>query len=122
MTHAKKINADKFAQNWIKSWNAHDLNDILSHYDDNVEYLSVFVAKLENNDSGMLHGKKQVKNYFKKGLESYPDLHFELENIFVGITSITLQYKSVNNLLAAEVFELNEKGLVKRVQCHYKAL
>ena len=42
--------------------------------------------------------------------------------MFVGIASITIQYESVNNLLAAEVFELNEQGQATRVQCHYKQL
>jgi hypothetical protein len=111
---------NKFANDWIKSWNSHDLDRVMSHYDDDVEYFSAFVAKLTGDESGRQCGKENVRNYLKKGLEAYPDLHFELENVFVGITSITLQYRSVNNPLAAEVFELNKKGLATRVQCHYK--
>lgn len=112
--------AHSFANNWIKSWNAHDLEQVMSHYDDNVEYFSEFLLKLTDNKSGFLRGKESVKKYLAKGLEVYPDLHFKLINIYVGVASVTLHYESVNNLIAVEVFEINEKGLVSRVQCHYQ--
>jgi hypothetical protein len=113
-----KEKANLFAKDWINSWNSHDLDRVMSHYDD-VEYFSMFLAKLTENKSGFLKGKKNVQEYLSKGLQSYPDLKFKLENIFLGISSVTLQYISVNNLVAAEVFEFNERGLVSRVQCHY---
>jgi len=115
-------NAYKFALDWIDSWNSHDLDRVMSHYDKDVEYFSPFVAKLGSNELGRLSGKENVRNYLQKGLEAYPDLHFILGNVFIGIASIMLQYQSVNNLLAAEVFELNNQGLAVRVQCHYKEL
>jgi hypothetical protein len=111
--------AEKFAIDWIASWNAHDLDRVMSHYDDDVEYYSMFVARLTDNETGRLKGKDKVREYLAKGLAAYPDLEFELLNFFVGVSSITLQYKSVNNLIAAEVFEFNRDGLAKRVQCHY---
>jgi hypothetical protein len=111
--------AHEFANEWVAAWNAHDIDRVMSHYDDNVEYFSAFVVKLTGNHSGMIQGKELVKEYLSKGLEAYPDLNFKLQRIFIGVASITIQYKSVNNLLAAEVFELNDKGLAIRVQCHY---
>ncbi|MBC7124495.1 MAG: hypothetical protein H5T24_02610 [Bacteroidales bacterium] len=30
------MNSTKFAEQWIKSWNSHDLNEILSHYSDDI--------------------------------------------------------------------------------------
>jgi hypothetical protein len=111
--------ANRFAQNWIDSWNSHDLDRIMTHYDEDVEYYSAFVVNLTGIESGKICGKENVRNYLKKGLNAYPDLYFELKNVFLGVSSIILQYKSVNNLLAAEVFELNKDGLAQRVQCHY---
>ncbi len=111
--------AIKFAQDWISAWNDHELDRILSHYDENIEYSSVFIANLTENKKGMLQGKKSVKEYLAKGLEKYPDLHFELINIYTGIGSIVINYRSVNNLLAAEEFEFNDRDLVSRVKCHY---
>jgi hypothetical protein len=111
--------AHEFANEWVAAWNAHDIDRVMSNYDDNLKYFSAFMTKITGNKSGMIQGKELVKEYLSIGLESYPDLNFELQRVFIGVASITIQYKSANNLLAAEVFELNDKGLAIRVQCHY---
>jgi len=111
--------ARDFASHWIKAWNDHNIDAIISHYADDVEYFSVFLTRLSDNPSGTLRGKVNVKEYLARGLAAYPDLNFELIEVFWGVKSVVLRYKSVNNLIAAEVFEFNDTGLVKRVQCHY---
>lgn len=111
--------AKAFAAHWIKSWNDHDIASIISHYSDDVEYFSAFLTRLADNPAGTLRGKDALKDYLRKGLTAYPDLHFVLVNVFWGVRSAVLHYQSVNNLVAAEVFEFNENGLISRVQCHY---
>jgi hypothetical protein len=87
----------------------------MSHYADDVEYFSMFVAKLTGDDTGRINGKRGVREYLAKGLAAYPNLNFKFINCFVGVASITLQYESVNNLIAAEVFELNT--LLSHIVC-----
>ncbi|XOV81015.1 MAG: nuclear transport factor 2 family protein [Aestuariibacter sp.] len=111
--------AQAFANNWIAAWNTHDLTQIISHYDEDVEYHSMFVKKLINDSTGAVKGKNNLKYYLARGLLAYPNLKFQLLNVFTGISSIVLQYQSVNNLVAAETFEFNQQGLIRRVQCHY---
>lgn len=111
--------AKEFAEHWIQAWNSHDIESIVSHYAENVEYFSPFLTRLANNPQGTLHGKWALKEYLAKGLAAYPDLNFVLKNVFFGVRSIVIQYQSVNNLNASEVFEFDENGLVNRVQCHY---
>ena len=118
LTHEQ---AQTFAQNWLDSWNSHNLNKIIAHYENNIEYYSIFSEKLLGTSGGIIHGKEQLKDYFKIGLQAYPHLHFQLIQVFTGINSITLLYQSVNNLKAAEVFEFNQEGLIRRVLCHYAA-
>ena len=110
--------ARDFTNDWIESWNSHDIDRIMSHYDNNVEYFSTFISKLTDNKTGMLQGKSKVKEFLSRGLEAYPDLCFKLLNVFIGVRSIVIHYQTVNDLIAAEVFELNDKGLAVRVQCH----
>ncbi len=107
------------AQEWIQSWNSHDLDSIMSHYSDDVEFTSPFVIKLMGEQSGTIYGKDRLREYFEKGLNSYPDLKFELIRILSGVNSITLYYKSVKNMLAAEVMILNKEGKISRVIAHY---
>lgn len=115
------VNAQEFAKKWINDWNSHDLNAILSHYAEDVQFTSPFIVRLMNEPTGTVQGKDKLKTYFEKGLPAYPDLKFELAEVLEGVSSVTLYYKSVKGLMCAEVMFLNEKGLVERVVAHYNA-
>ena len=69
-----KAFADHFAKEWIESWNAHDLDRILSHYTDDFEMSSPVIAQLMNEPSGTLHGKAAIRVYWAKALALRPDL------------------------------------------------
>ena len=98
-----KGRAQELAQDWIDAWNSHDIDRILSHYSDEIVLTSPFIIKLLGDSSGTIQGKAGLKSYFMKGLEAYPDLKFELYQTLIGVNSITLYYKTVNEMLAAEV-------------------
>ncbi len=82
--------AEHFANDWIDSWNSHDLQRILSHYADDFEMSSPVIIQLANEASETLRGKAAVSAYWAKALQLIPDLHFELITILVGVNSITL--------------------------------
>lgn len=111
--------AQLFAQSWIDAWNAHDLDRVMDHYDEKVQYSSIFLRKLTEHASARIQGRENVTSYLAKGLAAYPDLRFQLLHLFIGIDSLVLQYQSVNQLIAAEVFTFNESGKIVQVQCHY---
>jgi ketosteroid isomerase-like protein len=67
--------AAEFAQDWIDAWNSHDLERILTHYDDQVLLVSPIALKLLNGD-GTVRGKAALREYFLRGLEAFPDLRF----------------------------------------------
>jgi hypothetical protein len=111
--------AHRFAAEWIEAWNAHDLDAIAGHYGADVELFSPFVVQLAGEPSGRLRGRDAVRSYFARGLEAYPDLHFELQRVLVGTRSLVLVYRSVGRRMAAEVVELDGDRHVVRVLCHY---
>jgi len=112
--------ADALALEWIEAWNAHDLEAILSHYDDNVIYASPLIASINGDPTGAIHGKDAVRAYMARALVAYPELRFTLRSAFAGVNSLVLYYESVRNLLAAEVFTLGSDGRFVTVQCHYR--
>lgn len=107
------------AKDWIDSWNGHDIEAIMSHYSDDIEFSSPFVIKLMGNEEGSIIGKEALREYFLKGLSAYPELKFELIDILPGVQSVTLYYVSVNNLRAAEVMHINSDGKISKVLAHY---
>jgi hypothetical protein len=53
------------------------------------------------DQSGTLHGKVAVRDYWSAALEQIPDLHFELISVLVGVRSITVCYKGARDRLAS---------------------
>lgn len=113
------ITPHDLAQEWIHAWNSHDLDLILKHYHEDVEFSSPFIARLTHRADGTVRGRKELGEYFARGLAAYPDLHFKLVRVFSGVRSCVLEYQSVNGLQAAEFMELDANGLVRRVSAHY---
>lgn len=111
--------AIRIAGDWIDAWNKHDLGSILSHYSEDIELVSPIVTKLLGDKSGTVVGKEAVGRYFEKGLEAYPDLSFEMIEVFTGVRSFVLYYRRHNGPLGAELMELNEEDKIRRVIAHY---
>jgi hypothetical protein len=104
-----------FGAEWIAAWNAHDLDRILKHYAPEFEFTSPFVSRLLSNNENTLRGLAALTVYFRHALDAYPNLHFVSRRAFVGARSLVVLYHSVSNLLAAEMMEFNDAGLVCRV-------
>lgn len=111
--------ARAFAQDWIDTWNKHDLERILSHYDDEVVLTSPLALKLINGD-GSVRGKSALREYFSRGLHAYPDLRFDLIDVLWGIDTLVLYYTSnFRSSKTAEVMLLNASGKVSHVWANY---
>ncbi len=111
--------AQKFAQEWVEAWNSHDLERVLSHYRDDFEMSSPFIAGFTGESSGTLEGKAQVGAYWQAALQRFPDLHFELLEVFTCVNSISIYYKAVLGKLAIEILFFDEDGQVYKALAHY---
>jgi hypothetical protein len=111
----------KLAEHWIAAWNAHDLDLIMTHYEDEVELTSPVAAQLLGTLEGKVIGKANLKAYFRRGLEAYPELHFILDDVFVGVASVVLLYTNQKGTRTAEFMQLSAFGKVTRVVANYSA-
>ena len=109
------------ANHWAAAWNAHDLDLIMAHYDDAVELTSPAAAQLLKTSDGQVIGKANVREYFRKGLEAFPELHFHLEDVLWGVSSVVLYYTNQRGTHTAEFMELSAAGKVTRVVANYSA-
>jgi predicted ester cyclase len=109
------------ANHWVAAWNAHDLDLIMSHYDDAIELTSPVAAQLLGASDGRVVGKANLRAYFQRGLEAYPNLHFRLEDVLSGINSVVLYYTNQKGTHSGEFMELSAAGKVTRVVAHYSA-
>jgi len=111
----------KLAKEWVAAWNAHDLELILAHYEDDVELTSPVAAQLLGTADGKVVGKANLRAYFQRGLAAYPEMQFRLEDVLWGVNSLVLYYKNQRGTHTAEFMELSAAGKVARVVANYSA-
>jgi len=111
--------ARQFAQHWVEAWNSHDLDVIMSHYAEDVVITSPIAKQLLNLPNGEIKGKAALHSYFKRALEAYPDVRFELKDVLWGITSVVLYYVNHKGTHVGEFMELNASGKVVRMVANY---
>jgi ketosteroid isomerase-like protein len=111
--------ARDFARHWVNAWNSHDLDDVMSHYAADVVLVSPVAARLLNDPTGTVMGKDALRSYFKRGLEAYPDLKFELVDVMWGLSSVVLYYVNQKGTKSGEYMEFDAAGKVVRVVANY---
>ncbi len=109
------------ANHWVAAWNSHHLDSIMMHYEDAIELTSPVAAQLLGTSDGKIVGKTNVRAYFQRGLEAYPELHFHLEDVLWGINSLVLYYTNQKGTRTGEFMELSAEGKVVRVVANYNA-
>lgn len=113
------MNAKHFAEEWIQTWNSHDLDQILAHYSDDFEITTPMIKTVMGIESGTLKGKAAIREYWQTALNKIPDLRFELKEVTESVGSIALYYQSVFGKMAIEVMFFDEQGKINKVIAHY---
>jgi hypothetical protein len=114
-----KDEAWTLADHWVAAWNAHDLDAIMAHYDEDIELTSPVAALLLARRDGRVVGKGDLRAYFQRALDAYPDLRFRLEDVLWGLNSVVLYYQNQKGRRTAEFMELSAGGRVVRVVANY---
>jgi hypothetical protein len=103
--------AEKFAAEWVDAWNTHDLDRLLSHFAEDVVWSSPVVVSFCGDESGTLHGKQAVREYYAAGLDRIPNLRFEVLGVRVGMAVMVINYRNQDDREVSEVLRLRD-GLV----------
>ena len=111
--------AEQFAGEWYAAWNARDLERVLAHWADDAVFTSPLAARLLPESGGTVRGKEALRDYWRRGIELNPDLHFEPRALLVGADSIVLSYTNQRSEECAEHLVLDADGLAVRGRAHY---
>ncbi|MDP3494586.1 MAG: nuclear transport factor 2 family protein [Hyphomonadaceae bacterium] len=111
------IDADKaqaFAREWVKAWNDHDLEAILSHYAEDVVLHSPRIRMVTGQDVDSLTGKAALRAYWGAALERLRNLYFEIDSVMAGSDALTILYTNERSQQVAETFVFGGDGKVVR--------
>jgi len=115
-----KTHAHAIAHEWVKAFNRHDLEAILSHYAESVELTSLLATRVLGDPAGTVRGKPALRAYFAKALAASPDLSFELLDVFTGVNSVAVYFRNSIRGLQIEIMELDADGRIARVLVHHR--
>src|SRR5262245_26677380 len=116
------VNAGVFAGEWIAAWKRRDVEALIAHYAENIEFRSLVAARLLGDRSGMIRGKENLKAYFTKALAAFPgELDIELVDVYEGVNSIVVLFQA-RGRQGAEVMEFDDDHLVHRAMAHVRAV
>lgn len=105
---------ERFAQEWVAAWNAGDLERIFAHYTDDFEFSSPYIRERGFSLDGRLKGKEALRPYWSAGLRADPPLHFDIVQVFAGVDTISIHYRSRGRKMACETFVFDERMRVVR--------
>jgi ketosteroid isomerase-like protein len=111
MTHDEAL---AWAQQWIDEWNRHDVEAVLTHFADDVEFVSPVAATVTGDPRGVVRGKEALRAYWTTALASRGDLHFELDDVHLGIDAIVIRYRNQTGRGCSEVAVFDADGKVAR--------
>jgi len=89
--------AKQFSESWIKDWNSHKLEKILSHYSDDFVLESPLALKRLPETNRVIIGKENVRKYWSMGLTANPNLNFKIIDLLIGVNSLTIYYLNTSS-------------------------
>ena len=114
-----QLEPQAFAREWIEAWNSHDLERVLSHYEDNVVLTSPRVRLVLGREDGRIEGKSVLRDYMARALAKLPGLRFTLDRVFSSVDSIVLEFHTNDGRHGAEFMTFGTSGRVSRVVANY---
>ena len=70
------------------------------------------IQRMEASD-GVVRGKPALRAYWTEGLRRIPELHFDLEALYVGVSTIVINYRNHRGNLVNEVLRFDGELVVE---------
>jgi hypothetical protein len=84
-----------------------------------VVLVSPVAARILNDPLGTVKGTEALRAYFKKRLEAYPSLKFDLLDPMWGLSSVVLYYSNQIGTRTGEFMEFDSHGKLIRAVANY---
>jgi hypothetical protein len=113
--------ARAFVDQWVSAWNRHDLDGVLSHFDDDVVFTSPIAARLIAGSDGVVRGKAALRAYWAEALGRDERLRFEVIATYVGVDAIVINFRNQDGRVANEVLVFEGMRVVAGHATHLDA-
>lgn len=106
----------KIAIKWFEAFNKHNLEKLLSLYDENAEHYSPKLKTRIPETKGLIKSKNSLREWWKDSFERLPSLKYELTKLIADDEQVFMEYiRHVHNeedLKVCEVLEIKNGFIV----------
>ncbi len=103
------------AEKWFAAFNAHDLEALLSLYDDNARHYSPKLKVRRPETNGLVQGKDALREWWQDAFDRLPSLHYKVNHLTANANRVFMEYTRTvdgeENMDVAELLEI-EDGLI----------
>jgi len=112
MTTQKNLS---IAHAWFEAFNTHNLEKLLSLYDDDAEHFSPKLKIKHPETNGLVKGQNALSTWWQEAFEKLPSLHYKVTSLTANSDRVFMEYvrfvENEDEMLVAEVLEIKE-GLI----------
>lgn len=101
---------------WFEAFNAHNLEKLLSLYDEEAEHYSPKLKIRHPETNGLVSGKEALQNWWQDAFERLPSLHYKVTSLTSNPERIFMEYirmvEGEENTMVAEVLEIKDTKII----------
>ena len=105
----------KIASEWFAAFNEHNLEKLLSLYNDNAQHFSPKLKIRKPETQGLIKGKASLREWWQDAFDRLPSLQYEVVKLTVDEEQVFMEYirhvEGEEDLSVGEVLQINN-GLI----------
>ncbi len=110
------------AQKWFAAFNEHNLEKLLSLYDDQAEHYSPKLKVRHPETRGLIKGKDALRAWWQDAFDQLPSLRYEVIRLTPYEDRVFMEYilhvNGEDDLLVGEMLEISNGRIVKSSVFH----
>jgi limonene-1,2-epoxide hydrolase len=104
------------AHKWFEAFNNHNLEQLLSLYDDEAEHFSPKLKIKQPETNGLVKGKISLHNWWQQAFTDLPTLQYKVTSLTANENRVFMEYVRTvadqESMLVAEVLEIKDKKII----------
>lgn len=101
---------------WFEAFNAHNLEKLLSLYDDEAQHFSPKLKIRHPETNGLVIGKEALRSWWQDAFDRLPTLHYRVTSLTSNADRVFMEYirtvQGEDAMLVAEVLEIKESRII----------
>ena len=103
------------ARKWLRAFNEHHLENLLSLYDDHAVHFSPKLKVRHPETNGFIKGKDALRSWWKDAFDRIPQLHYQERTLTADTSRVFMEYirqvPGEDDINVAEVLEITNGSI-----------